>query len=93
MVPEGEEQKLGLEVEGEDNTKIPMDQYYQDEYDQYDEGTVFLTYFTFFDQIFLFPEIEAFLCRNKLIQFVLKLLRESYLMSHLLKKTLLLRET
>lgn len=33
-----EDEKLGIEDGGEEDTKIPMDQYYPDEYDQYDEG-------------------------------------------------------
>ena len=37
--PEGvEDEKLGIEDGGEEDTKIPMDQYDQYEYDQYDEG-------------------------------------------------------
>lgn len=36
----GEDEKLGIEDGGEEeDTKIPMDQYDQYEYDQYDEGT------------------------------------------------------
>ncbi len=27
-----------MEGDDDENTKIPIDQYYQDEYDQYDEG-------------------------------------------------------
>ena len=39
MGPDGEV-KLGLENEDGENTKIAMDQYYPDEYDQYDEGKI-----------------------------------------------------
>ncbi len=34
---EEEDDKMGIEQDG-DNTKVQMDQYYPDEYDQYDEG-------------------------------------------------------
>ena len=46
MIEGVEEVKLG---EGE--TKIAMDQYYMDEYDQYAEGKVF--FFGFFSQVLL----------------------------------------
>ena len=46
MIEGVEEVKLG---EGE--TKIAMDQYYMDEYDQYAEGTVF--FFGFSSQVLL----------------------------------------
>ena len=38
--PEGEEgaEDEKLEPEEDENIKIPMDQYYPDDYDQYDEG-------------------------------------------------------
>ena len=51
MIEGVEEVKLG---EGE--TKIAMDQYYMDEYDQYAEGTffwLFLSFFGFFSQVLL----------------------------------------
>ena len=69
MIEGVEEVKLG---EGE--TKIAMDQYYMDEYDQYAEGTVF----GFFSHVLVTKDVFFFILTFLLIIVLVTFLYEKY---------------